>query len=273
MKFTPLTYLVAGAVAVSSVAAAPVRIVVVTGGMTTPFEPSKITAIPPSLPYENMNMHMNAMHAASQADGAHPHFRHRPGCAMKTKAVEMMNKFRAAVGWPLIDTKSHDHHRGAHHHHHMMHNDASSPTNINDVQAPGKFCAWAYVNPEHQVTCFRTKEKMEAAILYHKMHDTSFAQRVMDALLSLGRWEGRAVAFVLGCGLGVLIRMIWVLFVVAFRAVKAPCSSSAPHDEGYEAVYAEELFVAPPEYTYQDEKSGEVMVVKAHGDKDAQEIA
>lgn len=128
-------------------------------------------------------------------------------------------------------------------------------------------------NPEHQVACFRTKEKMEAAILYHKMQDSSFTQRVMDALLSLGRWEGRAVAFVLGCGLGVLIRMIWVLVVVAFRAVKAPCSSSAPHDEGYEAVYAEELFVAPPEYTYQDEKSGEVMVVKSQGSKDAEELA
>jgi len=38
--------------------------------------------------------------------------------------------------------------------------------------------------------------------------------------MNLGAWEGRAVAFVLGCGIGVLLRMFWVLAVVTYRTFK-----------------------------------------------------
>lgn len=46
--------------------------------------------------------------------------------------------------------------------------------------------------------------------------------------MNLGRWEGRAVAFVIGCGIGVLLRMIWVLALVTFRTVRGPRGGYAP---------------------------------------------
>jgi len=47
-----------------------------------------------------------------------------------------------------------------------------------------------------------------------------FLHRVHRALMSLGPWEGRIVAFVLGCGIGVLLRMVWVLAVLLVRGVR-----------------------------------------------------
>jgi len=47
-----------------------------------------------------------------------------------------------------------------------------------------------------------------------------FLHHAHRALMSLGPWEGRIVAFILGRGIGVLVRMFFilmVLFVHAFR--------------------------------------------------------
>jgi len=94
----------------------------------------------------------------------------------------------------------------------------------------------------------------------HAMHRRcSFLRRIHRALMTLGPWEGRAVAFVLGCGIGVLLRMVWVFTVLVARAVRGDLSDE-PSEGGYEQVAvllpldveAEEIFVAPPEYT--DEK-------------------
>ncbi|KAF7334827.1 F-box domain-containing protein [Mycena sanguinolenta] len=90
----------------------------------------------------------------------------------------------------------------------------------------------------------------------------SFLMRVHFALMSLGPWEGRAVAFVLGCGIGVLLRMFWVLTVLTYRAVRGPSSSAIALSEAEQYVIlegedgegAEEIFVAPPMYTYPVEK-------------------
>lgn len=77
-----------------------------------------------------------------------------------------------------------------------------------------------------------------------------FLHRAHRALMSLGPWEGRMVAFVLGCGIGVLVRMfvvLTVLFVRAFRGNTVPESE----EETTILVYAQE--VAPP-YEVVDEK-------------------
>jgi len=90
---------------------------------------------------------------------------------------------------------------------------------------------------------------------FHNGEQPSFLMRVHFALMSLGPWEGRAVAFVLGCGIGVLLRMFWVLVVISYRVIKGP--SSSPEEDGYTVIDidAEEIFVAPPTYTYPvDEK-------------------
>ncbi|KAF9449636.1 hypothetical protein P691DRAFT_812046, partial [Macrolepiota fuliginosa MF-IS2] len=79
--------------------------------------------------------------------------------------------------------------------------------------------------------------------------------RIHNALMALGPWEGRAVAFVLGCGIGVLLRMFWVLSVVTCRSI---CGD---RDDGYiqvavieEHLDAEDIAVPPPTYTIVDEK-------------------
>ncbi|KZT65332.1 hypothetical protein DAEQUDRAFT_731492 [Daedalea quercina L-15889] len=82
-----------------------------------------------------------------------------------------------------------------------------------------------------------------------------FLRRMHFALMALGPWEGRAVAFVLGCGIGVLLRMVWVMGVVVARAIGGRRSD----EDAPEAVFdadAEEIVVAPPVYTvYPDEKA------------------
>lgn len=67
-----------------------------------------------------------------------------------------------------------------------------------------------------------------------------FLHRVHRALISLGPWEGRTVAFVLGCGIGVLLRMFWVLAMLLVRGVR----SNPEREEETMFVYTEE--VAPP---------------------------
>jgi hypothetical protein len=81
----------------------------------------------------------------------------------------------------------------------------------------------------------------------------SFLMRVHFALMSLGPWEGRAVAFVLGCGIGVLLRMFWVLAVLFVRTLKGP-RSTEEHEYIVVDGDAEEIFVAPVHYTYPIEK-------------------
>jgi len=66
--------------------------------------------------------------------------------------------------------------------------------------------------------------------------------------LALGPWEGRAVAFVLGCGIGVLLRMVWVLAVISYRMIRG----QREEEEYHEVIFiedAEELILPPPQYT------------------------
>jgi hypothetical protein len=88
----------------------------------------------------------------------------------------------------------------------------------------------------------------------HFRHNGSFLRRVHLALMSLGPWEGRAVAFVLGCGLGVLLRMLWVLSVVTYRAIKGQSEDETEYVPVLNQLDAEEIFVAPPVYIV-DEKA------------------
>ncbi|KAF8637291.1 hypothetical protein AX16_010821 [Volvariella volvacea WC 439] len=90
------------------------------------------------------------------------------------------------------------------------------------------------------------------------MKEEGFLERLTLALMSLGPFESKVVAFVLGCGLGVLLRMIWVFGILGYRAVKG---ERAEDDQDYTHIIidendrhsAEVIFIAPPEYT--DEKA------------------
>ncbi|KAF7288825.1 hypothetical protein HMN09_01364400 [Mycena chlorophos] len=83
--------------------------------------------------------------------------------------------------------------------------------------------------------------------------EASFEDRLEAALMNLQPWEAGAVAFVLGCGIGVLLRMFFVLTILVLRSFRAP---SAPATDYYYYVAvegadndAEEVLVAPPVYT------------------------
>jgi len=89
----------------------------------------------------------------------------------------------------------------------------------------------------------------------HGKHD-KFMNRLHRALNLLGPWEGRAVAFVLGCGIGVLLRMV-VVFCTLFLRARRASSSAAPIQlpvNQVDNITAELIF---------DEKVHEVVVVDA----------
>jgi hypothetical protein len=52
-------------------------------------------------------------------------------------------------------------------------------------------------------------------------HGASFIERLNHSISMLSPWEARAVAFVLGCGLGSLIRMLVVMVILTFRGMKS----------------------------------------------------
>ncbi|KAI0784648.1 hypothetical protein C8Q75DRAFT_883301 [Abortiporus biennis] len=95
---------------------------------------------------------------------------------------------------------------------------------------------------------------------HHHHHQPPFFARIHHAIMSLGTWEGGLVAFILGCGIAVLLRMFYVLSVLTFRAVRG--SRAESEDEYYYEEIAqpivifdgaaEDLVLPPPEYT--DEK-------------------
>jgi len=96
----------------------------------------------------------------------------------------------------------------------------------------------------------------------HKHHG-SFLSRLHHSLMNLGHWEGRAVAFVIGCGIGVLIRMFWVLAIVSYRACRghrddtyATIAVMEEYDSDDETViFVPPAKADPPNYTYPvDEK-------------------
>jgi len=86
---------------------------------------------------------------------------------------------------------------------------------------------------------------------HHRLQKASFIERLSHALMLLGPWEGRAVAFVLGCGIGVILRMVYVLIVVTHRVFRG--SAQPGEDEEEQEETAVLLVAAPPEYS-RDEK-------------------
>jgi len=135
------------------------------------------------------------------------------GCAhhLRVKAIMTSNRLRLALGLPLI-----------------------SADETHTSPQPGRVSL-----------PFPPPVRMHTVYPEGGMQDKLFADRLYRAMNDLGPWEGRAVAFVLGCGLGVLVRMVFVLAVLLFRARK---SRSAPAIK-----LPEDSAVSPPEYSV-DEK-------------------
>ncbi|EGO00363.1 hypothetical protein SERLA73DRAFT_180938 [Serpula lacrymans var. lacrymans S7.3] len=190
--------------------------------------------------------------------------RHFCGSSWKAKAIKMSNSFRHALGLPLIEIKeSHSSHQPAHHKsdsdNRISHSDGVHILPMPFLGAPPSVTA-----PVQETDEANLKEMMnEGGVVrvyrhghvrpkHH--HRGSFMKRIHRALMALGPWEGRAVAFVLGCGIGVLFRMVWVLMVLTYRTIRG----EREEDDTLEHEYivfeedAENVYVPPPQYT--DEK-------------------
>jgi hypothetical protein len=99
----------------------------------------------------------------------------KPGCHMKSERTSLGNAIRKAMGLPPVEHE------------------------------PGRFAPMLVVDPI-EMTAHHTGEAELTRIPHmHTMHHTvmssdevSFLRRVHAALLTLGKWEARAVSFVLG---------------------------------------------------------------------------
>lgn len=143
----------------------------------------------------------------------------KSGCggaaARKAKMIEMQNKFRGMLGLPLVGAETPDA---------LVHIAAPPAPN------PGFVHILPFPGPPSGTGL------LEDPIRYESLDrtETPFIERLQRSLAMLGTWEGRAVAFVLGCGLGVLIRMFWVfalLFIRASRGIAESRDAPSTTDE------------------------------------------
>lgn len=201
----PLPYLIAGAgLVLQHVIATPIRVVVVTGHQEVPTV---------RIGHAAANGLDESARITYPLDANNGRTRIGQGRCSKLKLKEKLNgisdTLKNALGWPFIETLP------------RIENDPnlvhilpvkdfpdapvlhgiSYPYSDNFLQADG-----SHPNHNHH---------------RHFRHRCgTFLKRMHRALTSLGPWEGRAVSFVLGCGIGVLLRMFWVLGVVSYRIIR-----------------------------------------------------
>ncbi|KAG9086646.1 hypothetical protein FS749_003501 [Ceratobasidium sp. UAMH 11750] len=123
----------------------------------------------------------------------------RVGCqkGMRAKSLQWGNKFRVVFGLPPIHS-------------------FESPSYAVESLVDGNGAViYRKVIPAHPLPTHHHHHTRPSH------HRPSFMVRLTHALASLGPWEGRAVSFVLGCGLGVLLRMLFVFAVLIVRSVRA----------------------------------------------------
>ncbi|KAK0213319.1 hypothetical protein DFS33DRAFT_1288149 [Desarmillaria ectypa] len=240
MKLSVISCLVAGA---SLVSAVPMRVVMLTG--------SSDRNVSPAIRFG----HPGVLHEDDVVKISMPSVTHGRPCGggrrFREKAVKLSNSFRQALGLPLIESDPKADttvHGGVVR---IMPFIGGPPTivQLNEAGDEGK------TRGGDRVKVVNALPVAHGHHGHHRMRlnsQESFTSRLHYALMMLGPWEGRAVAFVLGCGIGVLLRMIWVLALVSYRAFKGERET----DEYSHLQYgdAEEIVVAPPTYIYVEEK-------------------
>ncbi|KJA15484.1 hypothetical protein HYPSUDRAFT_365835 [Hypholoma sublateritium FD-334 SS-4] len=173
----------------------------------------------------------------------------------RQKSIEISNAFRKALGMPLIE----DFHKSVPNAGfvHILPINPEKVQHLVPTEPTDEFWAAGSHTPAdgphdgpHHVGHHRGPHHVRP---FHPHHRGNFVARLHFSLMNLGLWEGRAVAFVLGCGIGVLLRMFWVLAIIAYRVVKR--RSSEEGDEYTHIVMFEEVedAPAPPSYPV-DEK-------------------
>jgi len=271
MRLSILPVLIAGAGIVSQVSAEPIRVV----------ESSNIR-FGHALANANVNGNDDSdnivrlvrptvvMTTTTEIKGKGRHF---CGASLREKALRMSNAFRHALGLPVIEKGDHDAFKGE-----VPNIPAPITGEVRILPMP---FIGAPITPSANPSDEKHSDDIKDGIMpvdgephhrhrhhhhHHHPHDMghkkagTFLRRVHRAIMALGRWEGRAVAFVLGCGIGVLIRMFWVMSVLAYRTIRGDRTEEDTLDHGYIMFEhdAENMFVPPPEYTDEKVKVAEV---------------
>ncbi|TRM70412.1 hypothetical protein BD626DRAFT_477377 [Schizophyllum amplum] len=235
MKLSILSTLVAGAALLQQAGASPIRVVVFSNGPAD--VASHIRIGKPAADHGAMPDLAVMRSEVPRARPCHGRGRGR----FNDKAIEISNVFRQALGMPLIEASSEQHRPLDHPHHHMR---PDGPMPVMTMMHGEEVSA---VPPAHH-------EHHHHWVHFHHHDRESFLRRVHFALMTLGPWEGRAVAFVLGCGIGVLLRMLWVLAVVSYRTVRGGSDEAEYQIVCEQMDDAENIVVPPPNYTLSDEK-------------------
>lgn len=263
MKFPVFQLLVVGVgLAIQQADATPIRVVIASSGseVVSSFR-FGLAAAPDGA---KLPMPMPVVHAAEPGQPQHG----RRPCGMKKWRVKIFgitSTFRKALGWPESE-HPHGHGHGHGHHHpmpppaknlHILPFPAIDFSEKQPIRPMPPHFEPGHPHPHHH----HGQHKHHGHHRHrHGFHSEPFLRRVHHALMALGPWEGRAVAFVLGCGIGVLLRMIWVMTVVTYRMLKG--NNDEPEAPEYTFVcehYAEEIQTPPPHYVYE----------KGEGEEDA----
>lgn len=277
MRLSILPVLIAGAGIVSQVSAEPLRVLV-----ESPSNANANIRFGHALANANVNGNDDSdnvarlvrpslvMTTSTEVRGKH----HFCGASLKAKALRMSNAFRHALGLPLVEMGDHDAFKG------------EVPSNPGPVSGELRILPIPLfgqpVTPNVPASSsekensgdvkellsdgsvVRIYRHHEAGSHHHNHHDMkhkkagSFLRRVHRAIMALSLWEGRAVAFVLGCGMGVLLRMFWVMSVLVYRTVRGERPEEVGHGYIMFEHDAENNFVPPPEYTDEKVKVAEV---------------
>lgn len=111
-----------------------------------------------------------------------PARKHHCTGGMRRKMIKLSNWLRQKVGLPPIAHHHHGHHR--HHGHH----EGSKVDHMSDPLVP--------IN--NLPVDRNLRPHRPPYMPHHHAHQNTFGDRLQKALLSLGPWEGRVIAFVLG---------------------------------------------------------------------------
>lgn len=251
MKFNTAALVLAAAGLAS---ASPIRVVVVSSAMGDPIEAANNHPGPFRFGHTVAAIKGETMPQAGPAHGLM-----KQPCAgrmgrFREKALEISNAFRTALGLEPIDPRPPHEFR-------ILPFVGSAPTLIR-VDGPSADGTWTGRTKGGEVVKIVSNgpSNVPAPHRHHRPHHHAhhdappFMTRLHYSLLNLGTWEGRAVAFVLGCGIGVLLRMLWVLSVVTLRSIRGRDES-----HHYTVIAVEEVDEAlpspPPTYVYPvDEK-------------------
>ncbi|KIJ49404.1 hypothetical protein M422DRAFT_246495 [Sphaerobolus stellatus SS14] len=226
MRLSVVPLILSAGLAISQVAAAPIRVVIVSEPVNGSHGLSSVRVGHAAAPNSHVaTMHMGGMQMNPVG---------RKGCAgsLRNKADQISAWFKATFGLP-------------NNHPEMQASSEPTPGLIRIlpvepvVPTPnlgGEEPARIFVPSRHRPHRFHD--------FHHFRQRGSFAHRLTRALMMLGPWEGRMLAFVIGCGIGVLIRMFWVLAVVGFRSVRG----SRREEEllASEVIFDEQEHLLPP---------------------------